>query len=56
MRACITENFTREERSLMQEWFKKASELNEKEDDHEVKWCVQGNPRSKLYLQKISIY
>merc|ERR1712176_752169 len=51
---CITEDYTKEERSLIKDWFKKASDLNEKEDDDLVKWCVRGSPRSKLFLQKIS--
>ena len=47
-RICVTEDLTWEERLIMKEWFRKASERNEKEDDDYVKWCVRGSPRTKL--------
>ena len=50
---CITEDLTWEERQMKKEWFKKANEMNEKEDNDDIKWCVRGCPRTKLYLKKI---
>ena len=50
---CITEDFTWEERSIMKEWFRKANEKNEKEDNEDIKWCVRGSPRTKLYLKRL---
>ena len=50
---CVTEDLTWEERLIMKEWFRKASERNEKEDDDDVKWCVRGSPRTKLYLKRL---
>ena len=37
----ITEDFTWEERMIMKEWFGKASERNEKEDNDDIKWFVR---------------
>ena len=48
----ITEDFTWEERMIMKEWFGKASERNEKEDNDDVKWCVRGSPRTVVIFKK----
>ena len=49
----ITEDLTWEERMIMKEWYGKANERNEKEDNDDVKWCVRGSPRTRLYLKRI---
>lgn len=49
----ITEDLTWEERSILKEWFRKAHEKNEQEDNKEIKWCVRGSPRTKLYLKRL---
>ena len=49
----ITEDLTKNERSLIKEWNQRVEEKNKDLNDENFKWRVRGSPRSGLYFKKI---